>query len=306
MGRQESIEEVLSDTSTIHSRRKSPFAFDERRVFAAAYARAHRGSPSETTQWHELPVLVAVEIFRQHLEQYTYDHLYMIDDPEMLPWLDEVKPGFVRKIKQPGSVSFRLVQQSGSNIGQEGSLTGWNATPLDEKYFGQSILESSLESSASYSLQNTDSKPLRERGITILFAGFSELKPSPAIRAKMAERWKAKLELEIRTILARNERETMQLINNARSQAQQDAISFLSSLLQQNTHAKEALALLLFQALQAAATDEKNHKDLPPREVFGMLQNVHRWLLVEWEESDAKRKKESNPLPPATDQPKNQ
>jgi hypothetical protein len=135
-----------------------------------------------------------------------------------------------------------------------------------------------------------------------LFAGFSELKPPPAIRAKMAERWRAKLDLEVKTILARNEREAMQVINSARTQTQRDATYFLSNLLKREKHSKEALALLLFQALQAAATDEKSNKELPPREIIGMMQNLHRWLLVEWEESEGKKKaRDARQLPPATD-----
>jgi hypothetical protein len=179
----------------------------------------------------------------------------------------------------------------------------WNLEPFEEPHFGQAFRESEIEFSAPYPLQNTYSKPLRERGIVVLFAGFSELKPPTAIREKMAERWKAKLNLEIKTILARNEREAMQVINSARTQAQRDATYFLSNLLKQEKHSKEALALLLFQALQVAATDEKNHKDLPPREILGMMQNLHRWLLVEWEESETKKKGREGKSPPPAPEP---
>jgi hypothetical protein len=288
-----------------HSVSNGPFAFDSQRIFLAAYGQAHRGSPNDKTQWHELPLLVAVEIFRQHLEQYTYDYLYLFDDAERLPWLDEIKPEFMRKIKHQGLLSFKLLRFPGSGVGQTRSIAGWNINPLDEKHFGKPILQSSLESSTPYQLQNTYLKPLREHGITILFAGFSELKPPPAIREKLAERWKAKIDLEITTILAKNKREGRQLINSARTQAERDATYSLSNLLKQEKHSKEALTLLVFHALQAAATDEKSHKQLPPKEILAMLQNLHRWLLVEWEESDAKRKKDGKQLPPPTEQPRN-
>jgi hypothetical protein len=189
-----------------------------------------------------------------------------------------------------------LVRFARSN---ENGLPGrWNFQPFEEKHFDQAFHETDLEFSSPYPLQNTYSKPLREHGIVVLFAGFSELKPPPAIREKMAEGWKAKLDLEVKTILARNEREAMQIINSARTQTQRDATYFLSNLLKREKHSKEALALLLFQALQAAATDEKNHKDLPPREIIGMMQNLHRWLLVEWEESETKKKARDAKQPP--------
>jgi hypothetical protein len=305
-GSTEARTSAKTTTRSGRSARKGPFAFDEHRIFSAAYGQAYRGSPNEKTQWHELPLLVAVEIFRNHLEQYTYDYLYMLEASKRLPWLNEIKPEFMRKVKHQGLLSFKLMRFAGSGLGAAGSPTGWDMTPLDEKHFGQSIPAASLESSPAYEFRNTHLKPLRERGIAILFAGFAELKPQHAIRVKMAERWKAKLDLEIRTTLARNEREAMQLINNARTQVQRDATYSLSNLLKRETHSKEALALLLFQALQAAATDEKN-KDLPPREILGMMQNLHRWLLVEWEESDAKRKagRDARPPLPPGDQPRN-
>ena len=302
-GEKEVKTEVPAASPADHLPRKGPFAFDQQRIFSAAHGQAYRGSSNPKTQWHELPLLVAVEIFRSHLGQYTYDNLYLFDDPARLPWLDEIKPEFMRKIKYQGLLSFKLVRFARSSPSQIGLPVSWNLEPLDEKHFGQAIHEFDLETSAPYPLQNTYSKPLREHGIAILFAGFSEVKPSSAIKAKMAERWKAKLDVEIKTILARNEREAMQVINSARTQAQRDATYFLSNLLKQEKHSKEALALLLFQALQTAATDEKGHQDLPPREILGMMQNLHRWLLVEWDESDAKRKgpKDSKQPPPAND-----
>ncbi len=278
-----------------------PFPFDEQRIFSAAYGQAYRGSSDPKTQWDELPGLVAVEIFRSHIGQYTYDYLYLVDDPKRTPWMDEVKPEFSRKVRHQGLLSFKLVRFARSN--RSGAMVRWNVDPFDEKHFGQVLHESALEYSSPRPLQNTFCKPLREHGIVIIFAGFSELKPPPVVRTRMAERWKAKLDLEIKTILARNERETMQVINNARTQAQREATYYLSNLLKREKHSKEALALLLFQALQAAATDEKRHKDLPPREIIAMMQNLHRWLLLEWEESEAKKKgpKEAKQPPTVTD-----
>jgi hypothetical protein len=107
---------------------------------------------------------------------------------------------------------------------------------------------------------------------------------------KMVERWKARWDREIAFAHARQDREAMQIINSARTQTQRDSTYFLSNILRQETHSKEALALLLFQALETAATDEKGYKDFPPKEVLSMLQNLHRWLLIERQDMEIKKK----------------
>ena len=109
----------------------------------------------------------------------------------------------------------------------------------------------------------------------------------------MVETWKARSEREINITLAKYERDAMQVINNARTQVQRDNAYHLSNLFKEQKHSKEALALYLFQALENIATDPKSHGDLPPKEVLAMLQNLHRWLLIERKDMELKSQKSS-------------
>ncbi len=268
------------------------YPFDQERVFSAAYGQTYGASRVE---WHELPLIVATDIFRNLIERYNFDYLYSVDDPEHLPWMDEFKPEFSRRVKYQGVLSYQLVRPAGA-----ARRTGnWNV-PLNidlKERVGSDILEFS-------SVQPlTSKKSLRDRGIKVIVAGFAEPKIPMATREKMVERWKARWERDIQIVRARQEREAMQIISSARNQAQRDNAYFFSNLFKKEKYSREALTLLLFQALETAATDVKNRADLPPKEVLAMLQNLHRWLLIEWRDAmdrDEKGKglsSDSSPVP---------
>ena len=203
-----------------------------------------------------------------------------------------------------GLLSYKLVRFTSLQSVNAGRVRNWNEDPFDDDIFGHSLQVSDLEMSSPKPL--TTPKSLRERGIKVITAGFTEMKVSPEMRSKMAERWRARWDRDIAFNRAHQEREAMQIINSARTQTQRDSAFFLSNMLKQEPHSKEALALLLFQSLETAATNEKGYKDFPPKEVLGMLQNLHRWLLIERQEMDAKKKKnkgDDHSVPPSSQKP---
>ncbi|MBI5297987.1 MAG: hypothetical protein HY869_21125 [Chloroflexi bacterium] len=287
-------------------RGKSPYVFDEQRVFAAVYGQAQRSLPEKNLKWDELPQLIAAELFRDLLEQYPYDYLYKLDDPKTLPWLNEIKPKLSRKLMYQGLLSYKMVRPAQSRFAAGSArVPNWNEDPLNENLFAHPFHAQDLEMSLPRDL--TTPKPLRDRGIKSVAAGFTDLKVSEDIKMKMVERWKARWEREIAFARAKQEREAMQVINTARTQTQRDSTYFLSNMLKQEKHSKEALALLLFQALETAATDEKGYKDFPPKEVLNMLQSLHRWLLTEHQDFEHKKKAhklEGHSVPPANKEPK--
>jgi regulator of protease activity HflC (stomatin/prohibitin superfamily) len=254
------------------------FPLDKNRVFDAAYGQASSSS-NDKFQWHELPLSITADIFRNLLQKYNFDYLYSADDPTHLPWKDALKPEFARRVKYQGVLSYQLIRPAGLGRLQSND---WNlaldGAPLRLQKDQKVNLEE-LELSNSYPL--TCQKSLRDRGIKVIAAGFSELKMPVNIRDNLVERWKARWEREIQVVLARQEREAMQIISSARNRAQRDNAYFLSSLFKEEKHSTEALALLIFQSLELAATDIKSQKDLPPREILAMLQNLHNWLLRE-------------------------
>lgn len=265
------------------------FPLDKNRVFDAAYGQVSGSSSHDKFQWHELPLSIAADIFRNLLEKYNFDYLYAVDDPHHLPWMDELKPEFARRVKYQGMLSYQLLRPA--SLGQVHS-SDWNV-PLDSFPLrlqkGEKFNLENLQYSNSYPL--TSPKSLRARGIKVITAGFSELKMPVNIRDNLVARWKARWEREIQVVLARQEREAMQIISSARNRAQRDNAYFLSNLFKEEKHSTEALALLIFQSLELAATDIKTQKDLPPREILGMLQNLHNWLLRERLEMDDRRKR---------------
>jgi hypothetical protein len=261
------------------------YPFDENRVFAAAFGQAYSVFLNKKFQWHELPLVIAADIFRNLLEKYNFDYLYSVDEPNRLPWMEEFKPEFSRRVRNEGLLSYHLIRPAG--LSRRESVF-WNI-PINhlEMEMKKGISLDALEYSASYPFMT--SKPLRDRGIKVIVAGFSELKIPLEIREKVAERWRARWDREIQIALARQEREVMQIISSARNQAQRDNAYFLSNLFKEE-NSTEALALLLFQSLELAATDLKNHKELPPKEILAMLQNLHNWFLREKQEMDDRKR----------------
>jgi hypothetical protein len=57
-----------------------------------------------------------------------------------------------------------------------------------------------------------------------------------------------------------------------------------SNFTQDKPHSKEARALRLFMALEAAATHPEE-SGLTAKDISAMLQNLHRWLLLEPKET---------------------
>jgi hypothetical protein len=239
-------------------------------------------------QWHELPLSIAADIFRNLLEGYSFAYLYSVDDPNHLPWMDELKPEFSKRVRYQGVLSYQLIRPAGlSRLLSTHWDVALNETVLNAKQ-GQRVNLDLLEFSNVYPL--TSSKSLRDRGIKVVAAGFSELKMPAEIQERLVERWKARWEREIQVVLARQEREAMQIISSARNRAQRDNAYFLTNLFKEEKHSTEALALLIFQSLELAATDMKDQKELPPKEVLSMLQSLHTWLLKGRQEMGDRKK----------------
>jgi hypothetical protein len=120
---------------------------------------------------------------------------------------------------------------------------------------------------------------LRSRGIKVIVAGFSNLEPtSNKIRDRMMEYWSASWEREATITTASLELDAMRVRNLARAQAQSEMVLALAQILQVEEASQEALAVLVFQALEKAATDSKTQQ-LLPNETIAMLRTLRNWLL---------------------------
>jgi hypothetical protein len=267
---------------------KTPYPFHEQRVFAAAYAQALMSDT--VTPWYDLPQQVAVNLFRKELERYNFDELFKMDDPNAHP-LSDFKRDFGRKARFQGILSYKLVKRA-EDLEKTQDARKWNSAPFLDGEIG-TIKDENGKTQPKKKWQASEltissprefyaSKLLRDRGIKMIAVGFPEFRPaSEIIQKKMIENWAARWDRDIQITLAQHDLTAMRAKNRARADTQREMTYTISNLFNSSPHSKEALALRIFQALEEAATNPLNAHDLNPREVLGMLQNLHKWLLSE-------------------------
>jgi hypothetical protein len=266
---------------------KTPYPFNQERIFSAAYAQAllQGNNEDSITPWDELPQKVAVNLFRKQLERYTFEQLFEMDAPDIHP-LAKFKSDFSWQTKLQGVLSYKIVKLV-NNIEQGERKTLWNTNPFNEEQIGICMHqdqtgwdEAELEFSETRDF--TSSKILRDRGIKIIAVGFPEFRPAnPEVQSQIIEKWKIEWENRFQNLQSENELAATRAKNRIRARAQRDMVYTFSNIRNSSKYSKEALALRIFQALEDAATNPLTEKDLTPKEIMAMLQNVHWWLLNE-------------------------
>jgi len=120
---------------------------------------------------------------------------------------------------------------------------------------------------------------LRDRGIKVIHAGFTELRPTdPMIRHQRLENWRAHWQTELDAKRADQEREVTRILSKARAEKQREMITSLSSILSSSEYSEEALVLRVFQALEDVTTDPSSNRILP-RDTINLLRNLRIWLM---------------------------
>lgn len=253
----------LGQESDGRFKRYLPLSFSEKRVTAAVYSRARDAQSGDLGEWTDLVSQVIVDVFRDIISGYRYDELYLPDKPEEFPLFTKIKPEFSRRIRNAGVLSFRFVRRRGGQALKKGDV--WDV--------GQ------LRFSPVQELQGP--KVLRRRGIKILSAGFSEIRPSDeAVRQQRLDNWRARWQREIDTTRASRDLEVSRIRSRARADTLRQMTYTLSQIFQQSQYSKQAMAVRLFQALETAATDPAT-RQLLPRETIGILRSLGHWLLVD-------------------------
>lgn len=240
--------------------------FDPNRVFAAIYARARhpRGlaGADEIVPWIDLPVHVAVDLFREIISRYNYDQIYAVDTNGSTR-VNEVRGKLAAAMRNSGLLSYRpVLHRSGVSL-QEGA-----------RYSANALL--TVPPAGAFLLQT--SRILRDRGIRILASGFGDLVVDERIYKQRMDNWRAAWDQETEIVEAGLEWESLRVRTRARIEAQQDFVRRLSEIYQANGNSKEILALRVLQALEMAAADPKT-RQLLPEDTFSMLKSVHDWLL---------------------------
>jgi hypothetical protein len=210
-------------------------------------------------EWSELPNMIAVEIYRNIVAQYSYDYMHKPDDPDIFPLLD-IKSEFAFRVKSKGLMKYQLVRRRDEN-----TITKNDPWDKDGISFSQPPML----------FQNRQA--LRDRGIKVIAAGFGELKPPDEICDGFLDNWKARWEKEIHGKLAQRDLESARIRNHARTQALEETSFVLSDVFKDDHFSGEALTVRVFQALEAAATDLSEAR-LPPEETINMLYNLYEWI----------------------------
>jgi len=249
------------DHSNIHiPPSPAPYPFDPARAFAAVTSQAQDAVEGKFGDWTELTAHAAADVFRNLLMHEIYDNLYRPTTPEEYP-LQTLRTNFLRKVRNLGVLSYQCVKREDGKLLKRGDA--WNGLLFSEVH---NLLAP---------------KVLRSRGIKVIFAGFTELKPeSKTVQDSRYDFWRAKWDKEARITEASYDLEAMRIRNRARVQAQQTMLTTLSEIFRAEPRTTEAMALRVFQALEAAAADTTT-RALLPAETISMLSNLKNWLLPE-------------------------
>ncbi len=246
----------------------APYHFDPERVFAAVAARAGQSGVTTPVNWDELPTQVAVDIFREMLVEQHYDLLYPLpvrgnasaqstrpeDDP-----LQNLRNNFRIRVRNQGVLAFQLAE--------------WH---IDQPpVAGQVWDENQLVLHPPRTLKTP--KLLRTRGIKVILANFTDLEPvDQEVRRQLVETWRAGWQTDALKTWSEHELQAIRIRNSARAQAQRDMVFTLSQIIHAD-FPPEVLALRVFQALEAIATDPSTQR-LLPADTINLLRSFRDWF----------------------------
>ena len=242
-----------------------PYSFDEKRVEKAVYSwtQTHQdplGSSQLFKKWSDWPQDVAVEEFRILLAKQPYMKLYSPDDQKNFT-IKDFKKELKRKVRNTGILAYRVV-----------TLRNGRQLEPGRRY--------SINDLAPYPPRElTRHDVLRFRGIKVLDAGIGELEPvDPTVRKHLLNSWLSSKQKEADVKYADYRLEIARVRSQARVKAQQSMIYHLTQLLENQAYPREALALLIYQELEAVASNPETRK-LLPEDTLSLLTGIGTMLL---------------------------
>jgi hypothetical protein len=240
--------------------RFGPFVFVRKRVLAAIYSKALEiDQEGEYMPWTNLPVHATAQTFRNLVAKEQYDYLFEPKDAHKFN-IPKLKANLSAKMRNQGVLAYRFVDQVDGKslaIGKE-----WSE---DELIFYE-----------PKELENP--KVLRARGVKVIAAGFPDLFPvSSSVPRHLLDAWRAPWESKATDIRGQHQLQAVRVINQARAQAQQEMAHSLARIMQ-SSRSEEALAMRVFQALEATAVDSDTRQFLP-RDTMYLLRSFKQWFL---------------------------
>ena len=247
-----------------YSGNRPPYVFEEEHIISAVISQPRNTQNGKLEKWTDLPVQVAVSVLLDELSQVDYDKLYSLDSPNPFYYLyDTFKPEFRRKVKEMGVLSYQFVQRKDGRMPQEDDVFN------PDEYVFWDVAE----------LHNP--KPIRDRGIKVIEAGFSDFKPvDSTITDQRFDNWRAQWQKETELTKAEYDLKIMREMNHARAHAQREIIYNLSQIFKLPGYTQDAMAIRVFQALESAAANPATNR-LLPRDTMDMLRNFQRLLFTQ-------------------------
>ncbi|MEP7133363.1 MAG: hypothetical protein ABI904_00380 [Chloroflexota bacterium] len=241
-----------------------PFTFDSNRVKNAIYTETHLNDPSNNPnllkKWLDWPQDVAAEKFRLLLSKQPYMNLYAPEKQET-DAMKLFKRALLVQVRNMGVLAYRLIKHR-------------NGQALE---VGKTYQKPDLIIYPAHNLTRSD--VLRDRGIKVLTAGFSELVPQDeTVRQRLTEAWLSAKKREAAIKFADYNLEATRIKNHARVRTQQNMIYHLTQLLENQEYPREALAMLIYQELEAAAANPETRR-LLPEQTLNLITGIGEWLL---------------------------
>ena len=239
--------------------------FNEQRVFNAIFTQA-RASQS-LLSWDEMPLNVSVNVFRSILLKHNFDEIFHPDNAPKFP-LKAIKNELRTRVRNNGILSYQLIlHRSGKQ------LTAGIYDPSELIISGVRPL--------------TSPKPLRDRGIKMMVAGFNDLLPvSEQVYKQRLENWRIKWASKAEENAAVHELEASRVLTQARKQGMEAMAIQLKRIIEAE-HSDEAMALAILQALEGATNDPKT-RQLLPGDTISLLRLINDWLVTDRSSNDVK------------------
>lgn len=257
---------------------RQPFGVQPERILAAAMAQADKNGQPKPQDWYELPEQVAVKMYLYMLAQQSYDGLYRPSDPDDFP-LQRFKEDYANQMRSQGSLAFQYIER--------GPLAALPLPPDDQAPVdlpptalvpGLTLQATELQTYPITLLTNP--KVLRDRGIKVIRANFTEMRAvNPGVGQRFVGHWQARWEKHADRIRTQYQVDGMRIRSQARARAQIDMMRTLQDILDCGEQSREVLALRVFQALESAAADPAT-RQLLPAETINMLNLLQDWLTA--------------------------
>ncbi len=245
------------ERTNIEESSPSQYFVDSQRIMAAFYA-IPSSSPLQTAlDWTELPLQIAIDLFREFIAAIPYESIYAPHRP-IAQTLVELKSQFSKRLRNQGVLAFQFVQRKDNlpiRVGDE-----WDVSKLI--FFPPQKLSSP--------------KFLRSKGIKILNATFGELQPADEmIERRLFEQW-----------LLGYQQGTAQPLNNQGATSPM-TVSFISQIREEMANKltvetapsrSETQLALFFERLENEIADPSTRKWLPEETIHRLRQLRRRFM----------------------------